>query len=269
MNAASRNVNLEWREAGSGKPLILLHAFPLNSAMWGKQLAGPPPGWRLIAPDLRGFGGSPDADDAVYTMDLMAGDVLALMDRLQLRSPVICGISMGGYVALEMWRQHPDRVRALILADTRAGPDSPEAARARERLAQRVEKEGIDVVIETMLPKLLSTTTRYHNKGIVSAVAAMMKEAGPGAIARTLRGMAARRDSEPLLRTISVPGLVVVGAEDVITGRGQSEFLARSIPGAWLETIDDAGHLPPMERADEFNRVVKTFLSRLPQVAHA
>jgi pimeloyl-ACP methyl ester carboxylesterase len=269
MSEPDSRVALEWRESGRGEPVIFLHAFPLNSAMWGPQLAATPTGWRAIAPDLRGFGASPEGTAAVYTMELMAGDVVGLMDRLELGRAVICGSSMGGYVAFEMWRLFPERVRALILCDTRAGPDSPEAARARERLAQSVEKEGNSVVVQAMLTRLVSTTTRYHHRGIVDTVKAMMEETAPSTIARALRGMAVRRDSESLLRTITVPSLVVVGAEDAITGRGQSEFLARGVPGARLATIDEAGHVPSIERPAEFDRVIAAFLARLPQAAHA
>lgn len=269
MTSPDRRIALEWREAGTGSALLFLHAFPLNSAMWGPQLAALPAGWRGIAPDMRGFGASPEGDEAVSTMELMAGDIVALMDRLGLRRAVVCGLSMGGYVAFEMWRLFPERVRALVLCDTRAGPDSPEAARARERLAQRVEKEGNDVVIGAMLNKLVASSTRYQQKGVVESIRAMMKETPAATMARALRGMAVRRDSEPLLRTIGVPALVMVGSEDAITGRGQAEFLARSIPGAGLSSIDDAGHLPSLEKPEDFNRTLATFLSRLPQTAAA
>lgn len=265
----SAPVNLEWREAGSGEAVLLLHAFPLNSAMWGPQLSAMPTGWRVIAPDLRGFGASPEVDEDVYTMEAMAGDVIALMDRLGIQRAVVCGASMGGYVAFELWRRFSERVRALVLCGTRAGPDSAEAARARERLAKRIEKEGNDVVVTAMLPKLVSSTTKHMQKGVVAAVRAMMKETPNRTMARALRGMAVRHDAEPVLRTIAVPSLVMVGADDAITGRGQSEFLARGIRGSALVTIDDAGHLPPLEQADDFNKALSTFLVRLPQVAHA
>lgn len=264
MPEASLVVDLERREAGQGDPLIFLHAFPLNSAMWGPQLAALPAGWRGIAPDLRGFGASPDGDQDVSTMELFAQDVVAMMDRLEIERAVFCGLSMGGYIAFELWRSVPERIRALILSDTRAGPDSSDAARARERLARRVEKEGVGIVVETMLPRLISSETRYTLPGVVESVKAMMLETPPATVARALRGMAIRPNSEPLLRTIRVPALVMVGAEDAITGRGQVEFLARSIPGASMETIEDAGHLPQLERPDAFNRVLREFLARLP-----
>lgn len=265
----STRVDLEWRESGSGDAVILLHAFPLNSAMWGLQLAGMPAGWRVVAPDLRGFGASAETGDDVYTMEMMAGDVIGLLDRLDIRRAVVCGASMGGYVAFEMWRQFPDRIRGLVLCATRAGPDSADAAKARERLARRIEKDGNEVVISAMLPKLVSSWTRHTQKGIVASVRAMMEETPARTMARALRGMAVRRDSEPILRTIRVPSLILVGAEDAITGRGQSEYLARGMPGSSLVTLDDAGHLPPLEKPEEFNKVLGTFLSRLPQAAHA
>jgi pimeloyl-ACP methyl ester carboxylesterase len=262
-------VELEWREAGAGEALVLLHAFPLNSALWGPQMSMAPRGWRIIAPDLRGFGASPEAPEAVYSMEDMAGDVVGLLDRLDIRRAVICGASMGGYIAFELWRLYPERMRGLILCGTRAGPDSAEAASARERLAQRIEKDGNDVIVAAMLTKLGAPATRHTQKGVFEADRAMMTETPGRTMARALRGMAVRRDAEPLIRTIGVPSLIIVGADDAIMGRDQSEFLARSIRGSTLVTIDDAGHLPPLEQPDDFNKAVRTFLTRLPQVAHA
>jgi 3-oxoadipate enol-lactonase len=269
MSPKVNGVRLEWREAGSGDPIVFVHGFPFNSAMWGPQLAALPAGWRGIALDLRGFGASEEGTESVYEMQLFARDVAGVLDQLGLSSAVVCGLSMGGYIAFELWRLFPQKVRALVLADTRAGADSADARRARERLAARVEAEGAQPVIDAMLPKLVSPTTRYMQPGVVQAIRAMMQETPATTMARTLRGMAARPDSEPLLRTIEVPTLVVVGAEDAITGKGQSEFLARGIRGARIETIDDAGHVPPLERPDEFNRVLHAFLNRLPQATPA
>jgi pimeloyl-ACP methyl ester carboxylesterase len=265
VSARINGVELEWREQGEGAPILLIHGFPFNSAMWGPQLAQLPQGWRGIAPDLRGFGASAGSDDAVYTMELFARDLVALLDHLGAEQAVVCGISMGGYIAFEFWRLFRDRVRALVLCDTRAGPDSADARRGRERLAERVLTEGDAVVIDSMLPRLVSMSTRYGQPGVLELVRAMMKETPPETMARALLGMAARPDAEPVLRTIDVPALIVVGAEDAITNRGQAEFLARGIRGARMETIENAGHLPNLEQTDVFNRVLHSFLSGLPQ----
>lgn len=264
MSATINGIDMEWRERGEGTPIVFIHGFPFNSAMWGPQLAQLPRGWRGIAPDLRGFGASRGGSEDVYTMELFARDVAALLDHLGEERAVVCGLSMGGYIAFEFMRLFPGRVRALVLCDTRAGADSDEARTGRERQAKRVSEDGVSQVIDSMLPRLISMSTRYGQPGVLELVRAMMKETPPETMASALLGMAARRDSEPLLRTIDVPALVVVGAEDAITSRGQAEYLARGIRGARLETIENAGHLPNLEQVETFNRILHAFLAGLP-----
>lgn len=265
MGVTVNGVELEWRERGSGDAVLFIHGFPFNSAMWGHQLAGLPDGWRGIAPDLRGFGASEIGEEPVFAMDILAGDLARLLDHLQIERVVLCGLSMGGYVAFDFWRQFGDRVRGIVLSDTRATADSPDTRRARHHLADRVREEGPAPVIEALLPKLLSTATTRKNKGVVSMVRAMMEETQPETMARALLGMAARSDADPLLRTIDVPVLVVVGADDVITSRGQAEMLARGIRGARIEFIEAAGHIPPLEQPEEFNLHLTQFLAGLPR----
>jgi 3-oxoadipate enol-lactonase len=264
MSARINGLDMDWREQGDGSPILFVHGFPFNSAMWGPQLTHMPAGWRGIAPDLRGFGASAGGDGDVYAMELFARDLAALLDHMDVERAVICGLSMGGYIAFEFWRLFPARVRALVLCDTRAGPDSKEARQNRERLAERVLQEGAAPVIDSLLPRLVARATQRDQPGVLELVRAMMKETPPETMARSLRGMAARADSEPLLRTIGVPALVVVGAEDAITNRGQAEFLARGIRGARLESIDEAGHLPNLEQVETFNRLLHGFLGGLP-----
>lgn len=263
--ARLNGVEIEWREAGSGEPIVFVHGFPFHSVMWAEQLSALPPGWRGIAPDLRGFGASEPGDVAVYTMELFAQDLLALLDHLSIQRAVLCGLSMGGYVLFEFWRLFPQRVRALVLSDTRPGPDSADAKKARESLARRVEKEGNAPVVDGMLPKVLNNTSRYSRPQVVQVIRSMMQETAAATMARALRGMAARPDSEPVLRTINVPCLIVVGSDDAITGKGQAEFMARGIRGSSLEIIDDAGHVPPLEKPADFNKVLNGFLTRLPE----
>ncbi len=255
---------IEWRERGIGDAVLFVHGFPLNSAMWGPQLAALPAGWRGIAPDLRGFGASEPGDAGVYRMDLLADDLAALLDRLGIERTVLCGLSMGGYIAFEFWRRHEDRVRALVLSDTRAGADSTEARDARRALAQQALALGTGAVVTPMLPRLLSPATMRKKPGVVAMVRAMMEETAAETMARALLGMAERADAEPLLRTIDVPVLVLWGEHDVITNRGQGEWLARGIRGARLELIPGAGHLPNLEEPEEFNSALNHFLVGLP-----
>lgn len=268
MGVSLNGIELEWRERGEGENTILfVHGFPFNSAMWGHQLAALPPDWRGIAPDLRGFGASEPGDVPVFSMDVLATDLVALLDHHNIDRVVLCGLSMGGYVVFEFWRRYSERVRALVLCDTRAAPDAPDTQRARRGLADRVRAEGPGPVVDALLPKLLSPSTSRKKRRVADMVRAMMEETAPETMARALLGMAARADAEPLLRTIDVPVLVIVGADDTITGRGQAEMLARGIRGARLELIEAAGHLPPLEQPEEFNAIVAQFLAGLPKGA--
>jgi pimeloyl-ACP methyl ester carboxylesterase len=265
MGMPVNGIEIEWRERGSGDVILFVHGFPFNSAMWGYQLSALPPRWRGIAPDLRGFGASGQGGADVYGMDLFAHDLAVLLERLAIERVVLCGLSMGGYIAFEFWKQWPERVRALVLCDTRAGPDSPDAQRARRNLAERVMAEGARVVVDAMLPKLLAPATLKKKPGVVAMVRAMMEETPAPTLARALLGMAVRPDSEPVLSTIDVPVLVVVGNDDAITSRGQGEMLARGIRGARLEVIPAAGHLPNLEQPEEFNQILIQFLAGLPR----
>jgi pimeloyl-ACP methyl ester carboxylesterase len=261
---------LEWRGSGVGEAVVFIHGFPFNSAMWGPQFAALPAGWRGIAPDLRGFGATPLGDPALSTMEQYAREIAGLLDSLDIERAVICGLSMGGYVAFEFWRLFRDRVRGLLLCDTRADADSPKARTARHRMAERVLADGTQVIVDGMLPKLVSPLTTRKQPGVVALVRAMIQETAPETIAAALRAMAARPDSDALLRTIDVPALVIWGADDAITGRGQVEMLARGIRGARLESIEGAGHLPNLEQPAAFNQALTHFLAGLPQPrAHA
>jgi 3-oxoadipate enol-lactonase len=264
MGVTLNGIEMEWRERGEGDAIVFVHGFPFNSAMWEPQLAQLPPGWWGIAPDLRGFGASMDGPEDVYSMELFARDLAALLDYLEIERAVVCGLSMGGYIAFEFWRLFPDRVRALVLCDTRCDADSPDAKQARSRLAERVRVEGTGPVVEALLPKVVALTTRMTQPGVVQFVRAMMQETPPETMARALIGMAERNDAEPVLRTIDVPVLVVMGADDAITGRGPLEMLARGIRGARMETIENAGHLPNLEQTTAYNRVLAAFLTGLP-----
>lgn len=265
MGVSVNGVELEWRERGDGEVIVFVHGFPFNSAMWGHQLAALSEGWRGIAIDLRGFGASELGREPELGMETHARDIAGLLDHLGIERIVLCGQSMGGYVAFEFWRHFSDRVRGLILCDTRAAADSPDTQRARHHLAARVRADGPAPVMEALLPKLLSPATARMADGPAPMVRAMMDETSSETMARALIGMASRNDSEPLLRTIDVPVLVIVGADDVITSRGQAEMLARGIRGARLETIEAAGHMAPLEQPDEFNTLLSKFLLGLPR----
>jgi pimeloyl-ACP methyl ester carboxylesterase len=254
---------LSWREAGEGADvLVLIHGFPFNSAIWRPQLDAPPAGWRIIAPDLRGFGGSGPAAERA-TMDGFAKDVAGLIRHLGVRKAVIGGLSMGGYVTFGLLRHAPDLVRALILSDTRAAADSAEGKQGRLKNAKHVQANGTAALIDAMVPRLLHADTRANLPHVEQELRTVMNAAPARAVVATLLGMADRPDSTPNLRSINVPTQLIVGENDEITPAGDARLLARAIPGARLEIIPGAGHLPNLEKPAAFNRVIELFLEGL------
>jgi 3-oxoadipate enol-lactonase len=257
-------LRMNWREEGSGDVIVFLHAFPLHGGMWEPQLNALPPGWRGIAPDFRGFGRSAPAGDGPFTMDVFADDVAALLRHLNINNAVICGLSMGGYAAFSFYRKHRSFVRALALCNTRPTADAPEAKQGRLQLAAKVRAEGVRAVIDAMLPKLLSDGVRQREPDKVHLVEQMISQNPADSIARGLEGLAARANSEDLLRNIDVPVLVIHGEDDVIIPRGEAQMMARGIRGARIQILQEAGHLSNIEQTEGFNRLLSDFLVNLP-----
>jgi len=261
-------MKLAFSDTRHAPTLVLLHGFPLSREMWVEQLASIGSLYRVIAPDLRGHGQS-ESPDGAYTMEEMADDVVELLDRLEVKQPVVLGgLSMGGYVALALVLRHPQRVRGLILCDTRAAADTPEAAKGREETARNVLREGTGRwMIETMVPRLFGKTTREKHPQRVEAMLALMERTSPRGIAGALRGMAIRTDRRGDLQRITVPTLVLVGEDDVISPPAEARELAGSIPHARLEIIPAAGHLAPYENPEAANDAIVRFLHHLDRPA--
>jgi pimeloyl-ACP methyl ester carboxylesterase len=257
-------MKLAYADEGPGPVVVLLHGFPLSRGMWNEQLTGIGSTYRIIAPDLRGHGESP-APEGVYTMDEMADDVVELLDTLHIAEPVVLGgLSMGGYVALSLVARYPRRVRALMLMDTRAGADTPEAAQGRETTAQAVlEAKSAASVATGMVPKLFSKHTIEERPERVAPLRAVMEATTPRGIAGALRGMAKRPDRRADLAAIAVPTLVIVGEEDVITPPAEAKAMSDAIPHARLVIIPRAGHMAPYENPSVVNPVILQFLSSL------
>ncbi|HEX8456103.1 MAG TPA: alpha/beta fold hydrolase [Pyrinomonadaceae bacterium] len=261
--ARVRGIELAYDVAGAGgAPLVLLHGFPFNRTLWREQVEALQDRYRLITPDLRGHGET-TATRETATMEAMAEDVAALLDELGVALAVVGGLSMGGYVALAFCRLFPQRVRALMLADTRAQADTDEARLAREETATRALDEGMHAIADAMLPKLLAPSTHAEHPEIAERVREMILKTDPRGAAAALRGMAVRRDQTQFLREIDRPVLVVVGSLDAITPPADSERMHREIRGSRLAVIEGAGHVSNMERAPEFNRALENFLNEL------
>ncbi|HUY88226.1 MAG TPA: alpha/beta fold hydrolase [Pirellulales bacterium] len=249
-------------DAGAGETLLFVHGFPLDHTMWQAQIEAFAPRYRVLAPDLRGFGLS-DARGETVTMEEFAGDLAELLDALDERRPVVfCGLSMGGYIALRFVDQFAARLRALVLCDTRAAADSAAAAAHRRKLGEQVLAEGAEPVADAMLPKLFAPRTAAEKPEVLAAARRVMAATHPVAIAAAQRGMAERPDSTALLPTISTPTLVVVGAEDAISPLDEMRGMAAAIPGAEFVVIPNAGHMAPLENPAAFNAALEKFLAR-------
>lgn len=263
MEATVNGVGLHYRVRGEGDPVLFLHGFPFSGALWGPVLERLGDGIRAIVPDLRGMGASEPAAAAAGMADY-AADAAGLLDALgETRPAVVVGMSMGGYVALELCRRSPERVRALALVDTRAGPDTEEAARGRHETAERVLREGSATVADAMLGKLFAP-------GAPEALKARWREVmaatPPEGVAAALRAMAARPDSTATLRSLGRPVLVVVGAEDAITPPEEARRMAEAAGGAPVEVVPGAGHMAAVEQPDAVAAALRRFLLALPPV---
>ena len=260
-DAAEAGLNCS--DTGVGSPVVLLvHGFVLNRSMWDPQLGSlKAAGARVIAPDLRGFGASEAGPPGPLTMEQHADDLAALLDVLGVREPVVyVGLSMGGYAGFAFWQRFSSRVRALVLADTRATADSPEHRAWRLAMAEQAEAVGSSQpAIDGMLPRFFSWTLR---PGSVVEQTARRMVAGTSAraVADGHRGMALRPDSSALLGSIDVPTLVVVGEHDVLTTPADARVIADGVPGARLVSIDQAGHLSNMENPEAFNEALLSFI---------
>ena len=256
--------SLRYLSSGEGRALLLLHAFPLSADQWLPQLARVPPGWRFVAPDLRGFrGAGPAFEDpgaADLSIDDYARDVAALATHLEIESATVCGVSMGGYVALAFRRLFPSRVHRLVLSNTRAGADTAEARAGRDRMIELVRREGVAAEAAAMTPRLLGETTRRDRPDLEDAVRRLILMNAPGSIAVALAALRDRPDSTALLPSIDVPSVVIVGDEDVITPPAEAELLHRGIAGSSLVVLPGVGHLSNLEDPLAWNSALQQFL---------
>ena len=253
------DIQMAYTDTGVGRPIVLIHGYPFNRSLWNEQVAALSNSYRIIVPDLRGFGES-ESSPGPATMNRMAEDVAQLMDHLEITRAVVGGLSMGGYVALAFYKQFPSRVRALILADTRAQADTAEAKQTRAQQAEKALAEGMAGIADAMLPKLLTPETVSKRPEIVKRVRDMMLKTKPEGAAGALLGMAERDDQTELLSKISAKTLIVVGAEDALTPAADSEKMHHAIAGSRLVVLENAGHVSNLERTEQFNVALIDFL---------
>jgi pimeloyl-ACP methyl ester carboxylesterase len=258
---------LDMPAAGSGRgagTLVLIHGFPLNTDMWQPQLQMAERGWRVVVPALRGFGPGSDArkEPAANSIDDYAGDIIDLLDALHVKDAVICGLSMGGYIAFAMYRRAATYFRGMVLADTKSQGDSAEAVAGRKSMQQLVREKGQGAVADALLPKLLCDATRAGKPDIVENLRAQITGNSVEAIVGALQALMTRPDSTSMLPTLHIPVLIVVGDQDAITPPALSEQMHHDISGSQLMVIPGAGHMSNMEQPAAFNDALGGFLDK-------
>lgn len=251
---------ISWLQSGAGKPVVLVHGFPLHAEMWQPQHGAVPHGFTLITPDLRGLGSS--SGPPARSLDEHADDLLALLRHLGLERAIIGGLSMGGYVTFALHRKAPQRFAGLVLADTRAEADSEEARAARIEMQDTARRRGVGAVVDAMMPKLIGQTTRQAGtlEPRLRAIASGNQAEG---VVDALEALRTRPDSTSTLAAIQCPALVIVGAEDTLTPPAVAEGMARAISGARLSVLPAAGHVSNLEQPDAFNTALWDFARTL------
>jgi len=250
-------VEIAYKDEGEGLPVVLLHGFPFSGRMWNRQVVALTPAHRVITPDFRGFG---DSGGAPSTVEQLAGDVQALVEHLELAPFVLGGFSMGGYAAFRYLAQHVDRVHALMLLDTRAEPDAPEAKQRRYAAIDRIKSEGADGFLNDFARLVLSPKTVESRPDIVAQVRQMMEEERTESLIGGLKAIAERPDSTQLLGGLRMPTLIVVGEDDKATPPESAKKMHETISGSRLVTIPGAGHMTSIEQSEHFTKALREFL---------
>jgi 3-oxoadipate enol-lactonase len=257
----SADAEIFYDVAGSGRPVVLLHPFPVNHEFWLPVVQMLSPQYRLIRPDLRGHGASSLGDGAA-TMQKHAADVARVMDATGVERAPVVGVSIGGYAIFEFWRKFRERVSSLVLCNTKAQADAAEARAGRLAAARDVLERGTEPFFETMIQRVLGASTRQRRPDLVEGALRMMRKMSAENVAGVQRGMAERPDSMATLKTINVPTLIITGDEDILTGVPEAELMKQNIPGSQMHVISKAGHYTPWEQPETAGKLLRNFLDQ-------
>lgn len=242
-------VQLAYEEHGQGLPVIFVHGYPFDRTIWKSMIPLLQDEIRLIVPDLRGFGQSPYTD-GVYSMRLMAEDLVTLLDKLKIEQAVLVGHSMGGYIGLSFAQAYPSRLAGLVLVTTQAAADSAEKRQGRYRTAEEVGRKGLKNMMEGMPPRLT------QHESLRPVLSKLIGAANPKAVIAALKGMAERPDATDWLANMEMPAVVVAGAEDVLIPLENCQTMAQILPRGWLVELAGCGHMPMLEDPAALAKVV-------------
>lgn len=264
MKARINGISLSYEDVGSGPAIVLLHGFPLNRKMWAPQRdALISAGFRLITPDLRGFGES-DAPEGSYTMSLLADDIVSLMDHLSVRQAVLGGMSMGGYVLFNLLERYRDRASAACFITTRSTVDDDSVKSGRLALLDTAEKYGAAVVAELSAPSLFADATAREKPELVRGLCEMMVSVDMRGVKGALMAMLERKDYTSLLGGFNLPSLVIGAEQDSTVRREDTRLLAEGLPDCEMCMIPGAGHMANLEQPSAFNECLINFLGKIP-----
>lgn len=263
LTIAVSNFHMSYDEMGEGNiPVIFLHGFPFDKSMWGEQLEFLKSSYRVIAVDIRGFGKSTD-EESDFSIDMFAEDLIAMMDELYIKKAVVCGLSMGGFIALNAHERFPERFEALILCDTQCIADTAGVKENRLNTILDIEAEGVNKFNESFIKSVFHPKSLTNKKGLVKNLSKVVYANSPQIISQGLLALAGRTETCSTLGSIKVPTLIICGREDAVTPLTESEKMHKSIKGSILQVIEDAGHVSNLEQPQEFNQHLSDFLSTL------
>jgi len=256
---SSDDAEIVYTATGNGRPVVLLHPFPVHHGFWQPVTAALSSRYRLILPDLRGHGDS-GVGQGPATMAKHAQDLVRICDREEIGRAAFVGVSIGGYILFEFWRRYRERVEALVLCNTRASAETLDSRAARLRSAAEVMERGVEQFAETMFPKLLGKSTLDTRPDLVSEVRAMILKMSPEDVSMVQAGMAERPDSVPTLKTMTIPTLIVAGEEDAAIPANEAEIMRQNIPSTQLRMIPKAGHYAAFEQPGAVGLLLRQFL---------
>lgn len=260
------NFNLSYDDVGEGStPVIFLHGFPFNKTMWESQLNFLKSSNRLIACDIRGFGKSTDEESAL-SIDLFGDDLIMFMDKLNIDKAIVCGLSMGGFIALNAIKKFPSRFVAAILCDTQCIADTFEAKEKRYRIIDEIEADGVNKFNEGFIKKVFHKNSITNKRELVGQLRSVVFSNSPQIICQGLVALANRSETCSILSEITIPVLIICGREDEVTPLVQSEFMHKNINGSIMHVIDNAGHVSNLEQPHTFNKHLQDFLTGLSAV---
>lgn len=257
------NIHMSYDDIGEGKiPVIFLHGYPFDKTMWRLQLEALKSSNRVIACDIRGFGASKN-EESSFSIDLFADDLIKFMDKLTIDKAVICGLSMGGFIALNALKRFPSRFEALILCDTQCIADTPEVKEKRYQIIDEIAAYGVHNFNERFIKSVFHKDSLSNKKELVDALRSVVFANSQHIITKGQTALALRSETCSMLREISIPTLIICGREDTVTPLSQSEFMNKNIKGSILKVIDNAGHVSNLEQPDEFNKHLFDFLTSI------